>query len=294
MATNPFFNHFPTSTTSEQNLVEDLVIESIKIYGMDVYYLPRTSRSEFDYIFGEDQLKQYVSAHIIEMYLENVESMGGDGDWISRFGLEIRDELRFTVSRKRFKEEVKNLVRPREGDLVYIPLIQNFFEITFVEHEDNQAMFHTLGKGREGNVYLYSMALKQFVFSNEIIKTGKKEIDIQIRDHYPRTRLNIIDSSGEFIKDEIVYQGDSFNSRTNEALVYEYKANSHIDIYRTIGLFSNTSITGNTSHSTATISIISDDEHINNAFEDIIDNSRIEDEASSILNFDINNPFGDV
>lgn len=295
MATNPFFNHFPESTTNEQNLVEDLIIESIKIYGMDVYYLPRTSRSEFDYIFGEDQLKQYVSAKIIEMYLENVTSMGGDGDWISRFGLEIRDELRLTVSRKRFLEEVEELNRPREGDLIFIPLISKFFEVTFVEHEDDQAMFHTLGKGRAGNVYLYSIALKQHVFSNEIIKTNVKEIDDKIRDYYPRTRLNIIDPSGEFIKDEVVYQGNSYSERYNEALVYEVIDNSSIDVYRNIGIFtSNTMITGNTSGATANVSIVTDDEHMNNAFEDIVDNVRIEEEAALNLNFDINNPFGDV
>ncbi len=295
MATNPFFNHFPESTTNEQNLVEDLIIESIKIYGMDVYYLPRTSRSEFDYIFGEDQLKQYVSAKIIEMYLENVTSMGGDGDWISRFGLEIRDELRLTVSRKRFLEEVEELNRPREGDLIFIPLISKFFEVTFVEHEDDQAMFHTLGKGRAGNVYLYSIALKQHVFSNEIIKTNVKEIDDKIRDYYPRTRLNIIDPSGEFIKDEVVYQGNSYSERSNEALVYEVIDNSSIDVYRNIGIFtSNTMITGNTSGATANVSIVTDDEHMNNAFEDIVDNVRIEEEAALNLNFDINNPFGDV
>lgn len=295
MATNPFFNHFPESTTNEQNLVEDLIIESIKIYGMDVYYLPRTSRSEFDYIFGEDQLKQYVSAKIIEMYLENVTSMGGDGDWISRFGLEIRDELRLTVSRKRFLEEVEELNRPREGDLIFIPLISKFFEVTFVEHEDDQAMFHTLGKGRAGNVYLYSIALKQHVFSNEIIKTNVKEIDDKIRDYYPRTRLNIIDPSGEFIKDEVVYQGNSYSERYNEALVYEVIDNSSIDVYRNIGIFtSNTMITGNTSGANANVSIVTDDEHMNNAFEDIVDNVRIEEEAALNLNFDINNPFGDV
>lgn len=295
MATNPFFNHFPESTTNEQNLVEDLIIESIKIYGMDVYYLPRTSRSEFDYIFGEDQLKQYVSAKIIEMYLENVTSMGGDGDWISRFGLEIRDELRLTVSRKRFLEEVEELNRPREGDLIFIPLISKFFEVTFVEHEDDQAMFHTLGKGRAGNVYLYSIALKQHVFSNEIIKTNVKEIDDKIRDYYPRTRLNIIDPSGEFIKDEVIYQGNSYSERSNEALVYEVIDNSSIDVYRNIGIFtSNTMITGNTSGATANVSIVTDDEHMNNAFEDIVDNVRIEEEAALNLNFDINNPFGDV
>ena len=90
MPTNFYFNNFPKSQiTSEQLLVEDLVIEAMQIYGMDVYYLPRTVRdgNEVDYIYGEDTLKEYLTAHPIEMYLENVTGMDGEGDFISKFGL---------------------------------------------------------------------------------------------------------------------------------------------------------------------------------------------------------------
>ena len=152
MATNFYFNNFPANQiTSEQLLVEDLVIESLGINGMDVYYMPRTSGDSEDLLYGEDTLKQYTSAYPIEMYLENVTGMDGEGDFMSKFGLEIRDELTLLVSRRRFTSTV-NQHRPFEGDLIYIPLIQNFFEITFVEHENNQAMFYTLGRGRGGNV----------------------------------------------------------------------------------------------------------------------------------------------
>ena len=166
MATNHFFNPFPQGQiTSEQLLVEDLVIEAMKIYGMDVFYLPRSSRDQVDYLFGEDTLKQYTSAFPIEMYLENVTGMDGEGDFISKFGLEIRDEVSLLVSRRRFAATVTQN-RPNEGDLIYIPLVENFFEITFVEHENDQAMFYTLGRGRGANVYVYALKLKQFVFSN--------------------------------------------------------------------------------------------------------------------------------
>ena len=192
MPTNFYFNNFPAEQiTSEQLLVEDLVIEAMQIHGMDVFYLPRTSRDSVDMLYGEDTLKQYVTAYPIEMYLENVTGMDGEGDFISKFGLEIRDELSLLVSRRRFKYATgaSNLIRPREGDLVYIPLIQNFFEITFVEHENDQAMFYTLGRGRGGNVYVYALKMKQFVFSEEVINTGNDEIDEQIRDSYARTQL---------------------------------------------------------------------------------------------------------
>jgi hypothetical protein len=100
-----------------------LVIEALKIYGMDVYYLPRTTRDQVDYLFGEDTLKEYRTAHPIEMYLENVTGMDGEGDFISKFGLEIRDEVTMLVSRLRFRYTVNGYTRPREGDLIYIPMI---------------------------------------------------------------------------------------------------------------------------------------------------------------------------
>ena len=195
MPTNFYFNNFPKNQiTQEQLLVEDLVIEALQIYGMDVYYLPRTVRAnnEIDYIYGEDTLKEYKTAHPIEVYLENVTCMDGEGDFISKFGLEIRDEVTVLISRRRFKYATSssNLIRPNEGDLIYMPLFKNFFEITLVEHENDQAMFYTLGRGRGGNVYVYALKLKQFVFSNEIVETGFQEIDEQIRDNYSRTKLH--------------------------------------------------------------------------------------------------------
>jgi hypothetical protein len=147
MPTNLYWNNFPKHITPEQLLIEDLVIESLKIHGMDVYYMPRSTRDSVDLLYGEDPLKQYVNAYPIEMYLEDVTGMEGEGDFISKFGLEIRDEISLLVSRRRFSFTIPQN-RPNEGDLIYVPLVQNFFEITFVEHENNQAMFYTLGRGR--------------------------------------------------------------------------------------------------------------------------------------------------
>ena len=294
MATNHFFNPFPQGQiTSEQLLVEDLVIEAMKIYGMDVFYLPRSSRDQVDYLFGEDTLKQYTSAFPIEMYLENVTGMDGEGDFISKFGLEIRDEVSLLVSRRRFAATVAQN-RPNEGDLIYIPLIENFFEITFVEHENDQAMFYTLGRGRGGNVYVYALKLKQFVFSNEVVETGIAEIDNQIRDHYPRTRVTLTSGSGTFVRDEIVYVGASLATATAQALVHSFTPNTHIDIYRVRGDFTTGNITGNTSGALWTINTVSDTATMDDAFEDIVDNNRIETESDSIIDFSEVNPFGEA
>lgn len=292
MATNLYFNNFPKNITSEQLLVEDLVIESLKMHGMDVYYMPRSSRDTVDYIFGEDTLKQYVDAYPLEMYLENVTGMEGEGDFISKFGLEIRDEVQLLVSRRRFAATIPQN-RPKEGDLIYIPLVQNFFEITFVEHENDQAMFYTLGRGRGANVYVYGLKLKQFVFSNEIIETGIPEIDEQIRDEYPRTKITInAGGSGKFVNDEYVYVGANLTSATAQALVYDFVPNTYIEVYRTIGTFSTGTLKGNTSNAQWTISAVDNMTVMNNAFEDIQDNSRIETESDGIIDWTETNPFG--
>ena len=294
MPTNVYFNPFPTGqVTSEQLLVEDLVIEAMKIYGMDVFYLPRSTQDQVDYLFGEDTLKQYVTAYPIEMYLENVTGMEGEGDFISKFGLEIRDEVSLLVSRRRFAATVPQS-RPNEGDLIYIPLVKNFFEITFVEHENDQAMFYTLGRGRDANVYVYALKLKQFVFSNEFVQVGITEIDSQIRDHYPRTRIALTSGSGKFVNDEIIYQSaNTLANATATAIVYNFTPNTHVDIIRVKGTFATGNVKGNTSSSEWIINTISDTVTMDNAFEDIQDNYRIETESDSIIDFTEVNPFGE-
>ena len=296
MATNLYFNNFPSNQiTSEQLLVEDLVIEALGIYGMDVYYMPRSSEDEVDLLYGEDTLKQYTSAYPLEMYLEDVTGMEGEGDFMSKFGLEIRDDLTLLVSRRRFSFTV-NQTRPNEGDLIYLPLLQNFFEITFVEHENNQAMYYTLGRGRGGNVYVYALKLKQWVFSNELVLTGNAEIDGQIRDAYPRTRLSLAaGGSGVFVPDEIVYQGANLATATATSTVHNYVTGSQLFIYRTTGTFvASTLVKGNTSGAIWNVSATSDTATMDTAFEDIVDNNRIETEADNVIDFTEHNPFGEV
>ena len=133
--------YFSEKVRSEIDLYEDLVIESLKIYGQDVYYLPRTLVNE-DTLFGGDPTSQFASANKIEMYIENIEGFDGEGDLFTRFGVEIRDEVTLVVAKRRFETQVKrmnntgiSLDRPAEGDLVFIPLTKKMFEIQHVEHE---------------------------------------------------------------------------------------------------------------------------------------------------------------
>jgi hypothetical protein len=267
----------------------------MQIHGMDVFYLSRTSRDVVDGLYGEDPLKEYRYAYPIEMYMENVTGMDGEGDFISKFGLEIRDEITMLVSRRRFSSTAP-LSRPREGDLIYIPLVQNFFEITFVEHENDQAMFHTLGRGRGGNVYVYALKLKQFVFSEEIIDVGVPEIDEQAVEHYKRTRVSLSNTgSGTYLVNEIVYQGANLSYATAKAIVYRFEPNSAIDVIRVQGTFENNiNIIGNTSNAIYPCLAADTSTQVNeNIFEDDADNVIIQNEADGIIDFTESNPFGE-
>lgn len=301
MGINPYFNFFPGDhVTNEQLLVEDLVIEALGIHGMPVYYMPRSGRGDDgeDKLYGEDPTKQYVSAHSIEMYLENTSAMEGEGDFISKFGLEIRDETSFLVSRRRFKMTVPNMTRPREGDLVYIPLIQNFFEITFVEHENNQAMMYTLGRGRGGNVYVYALKLKQFVFSDEVVETGIDEIDSQIIGAYRGTNFIVAAGGvGNFDDEntETIYQGPSLANATAQAIVRGWNRDTRtIDAIRIQGTFlGGVSIHGATSNAAWSLAVTDTETPLDQAFEDITDNKQVQQEADSIIDFSETNPFSE-
>jgi hypothetical protein len=301
MATNQYFNPFPANqVTNEQLLVEDLLIESMKIYGMDTLYLPRTSRDTVDFLYGEDTLKQYVQSFPLEMYLENVQGFEGEGDFVSKFGLEIRDEITLLVSRRRFVHTVRELAdinRPREGDLVYVPLTDAFFEISFVEHENEQAMFYTLGRGRGANVYVYALKLRKFVFSNELVLTGNPTIDDKIKDYYPRTRISLSgDGTGQYDVNETVFQSSDLTlaNASVQAVVHTFVPNTHMDVIRVQGTFTSANVIGETSNATFTVSTSDDTATMNTSFESIDDNARIEADADGILDFSETNPFGEA
>jgi len=171
MATNVFFNNFENSM--EQTLIEDLVIESIRIYGHDVWFIPRTLVATDD-LLNEDDLSEFTSAYFVEMYIKNVDGFEGEGDFLSKFGLQIRDEMTLTLARRVFELDVTQYTadeRPNEGDLIYFPLTNKMFEITHVEHET------TLGFYQLGSLQAYDLRVELFEYSNETFATGVPEID---------------------------------------------------------------------------------------------------------------------
>ena len=154
--------------------MEDIIIECLKIYGFDTYYIPRAAVNE-DTILGEDTLNKYSSAYPLEMYMQNVTGFEGDGDLMSKFGVEIRDTATFIVARRRWDEVIARsgdavlTTRPAEGDIIYFPLTKAFFEIKFVESTDP---FFQVGK-----LYVYKLQCELMQYSSEIFNTGMSEID---------------------------------------------------------------------------------------------------------------------
>ena len=168
MAKNPYF----LDNTSEQRLVEDLTKETIRAMGRDVYYIPRILFNK-DYLFGEDTVSKFKGSYKIEMYINSVNGFQGQGDLLSKFGIQLKDRVELVVSSKVFYDTItlndSKISRPREGDLIYFPLSDTLFEINFVEHENP---FYPLGKR-----YTYVLTCETFTYSHEDFDTGQSFID---------------------------------------------------------------------------------------------------------------------
>lgn len=196
--------YFSQAVKSEQNLYEDLIIESLKIFGQDAYYLPRTLINRDD-IFGEDSSSKFDDAYMIETYIENPEGFEGEGDLYSKFGLEIRDEANFIISRRQWQKFIgthySNITYPKpdEGDLIYLPLSNSFFEIKFVEEEQP---FYQLS-----NLPVYKLSCALFEYNNEEINTGVDVIDsTEAKNTYQVTLDVTVTGANHFTQGEIVTQ----------------------------------------------------------------------------------------
>ena len=152
----------------EQKLVNDLLEEVIKFHGIDVHWIPRILVAEDD-LYGEDVLSRFDRTFLIEMYIKNIEGFEGEGDFLSRFGLDIRDQLTLTLSQRRFADLGSGYPRPREGDLIFFPLNKKLFEIKFVEHE---LPFYPMG-----TLPVYELRCELFIYSSQDIDTGISDID---------------------------------------------------------------------------------------------------------------------
>jgi len=290
MATNPYFNHHGTNTP-ENRLIENLMIESIKTYGIDVYYLPRTLNNE-DTLMGEDASASYNSAHTIEMYIKTVDGFEGSGDFIAKWGLQIKDQITFTVAKRRWQElglaTDGRAKMPHEGDLIYFPITKALFQILFIEDE---AIFY-----QTGQLQSYDMLCEMFTYSDQSFNTGIDTIDAIERTHSYSIDFTMNSGSGNYTVGETVYQGDSLAEATVKGEVGSWNSTTKIlNLLNMTGNFSGTvNIIGDSSSASYSITSFDAQTSAANTAATSTSNSDIEAEADAIIDFTEGNPFGSL
>lgn len=290
MPVSVYFNN--QGATREQFLVEDLTIESIRNHGIDIYYLPRTSQSTFDVLFGDDPVKYYNVAYKIDMYLETFNDFEGQQEFFSKFGLQIDKTARVAVARRTFEKLVPTAKRilPKEGDLIFLPIQQKVMEIRFVEEEKN---FFQLGKVQP---YMFSLSLETFKYNGELFDTGIQEID-QLQDDVTFAIEFTMDDNGQTIsyqRGEIVYQGANLDLATSIGIVASFdRTTLKLRLRNIKGDFNNGDpVEGSSSGASYNIITNAHDDK-DNAVTTFDDNSYIESQAVNILDFSETNPFGE-
>jgi hypothetical protein len=283
MPTNVFFNH---AVNTEQHLYEDLVVESLRIYGHECYYLPRNVIEE-DTILGEDIQSTYGDAYSVEMYIENVDGFEGEGDLFSKFGVQVRDQATFVLSLRSWERFISldaNLatsLRPNEGDIIFFPMSGSVFEIKFVEHENP---FYQVGK-----LFVFKMQCELFEYSGEDFDTGIESIDIVEDEQAYTIQMNMATGgSGDYTLNE--------NLTLSGAVVGEVVAWRGDDRLLTIKdntktLQVNDVLVGASSTASYTIQTITDVLTMGN--DAMSQNKEFEDKDTSYLDFSEVNPFGE-
>jgi hypothetical protein len=293
MATSVYFNNY--NSVAEQRVLEDLIVESIKIMGFDGYYLPNDNDIARDLLFGEDPVKKFQSAFPLELYLSNSLDYDGEKEFFSKFGLEIKNNVNVIVSKRSFQQRVPQNVfqRPREGDLIYVPFLNGTGELYEIKFADQDKDFHTLGRRVP---YFYELQLEKFKFSHELISTGVQEIDDAGTFSSYTIQLNVATGTGTYQNKEIVYQAlDSTEANaTVVAVVQEWnkKANT-LNVTNIAGEFvPNRNIIGASSN--ASYLLANFDPLKDNNRDESSDNYIIENQANSIIDFSETNPFGSI
>ena len=274
-------------SAQEQKTIENLIVETIEIYGQDIYYVPRTIVNK-DTVFGEDSDTKFESAKAIRAYVNNVEGWEGQGELLSKFGVRIEDKTTFIFSRDKFKEHVDDSTvlnvegRPNEGDLIWFPTTKHLFQIMFVEAEKP---FYQLGKG-----YVWECQCELFEYSDEEIDTGITDLDnIETAFANAITVGLVAGGSGTFTAGETVTGGTS--NVTAEVKSFDSATRTLIVINRS-GTFSvPETLTGGTSSASWTTATYNTIQNTNSEYDQ---NNDFETADNDIIDFSETNPFGTV
>ena len=286
MPTSSYFPTYHAGHSGEQGLVQDLVDEQIKLFGSDVYYLPKTVLA--DSTLDEVRYTKYQDQFQIEMLLVNVMGFGDNAEFISKFGLRITDEIIFRVSTKRWTEEVAEHnptltvpERPNEGDLLYYPLTQNLYEIKYVGKEEPFFQF--------GKIQFYAITAELYEVGSDDLATGVAEIDaIEVLFDTAISFTMGVGGTGDFTVGETVTGGTT--STTAEVKSWDSTTRILIVQNRTGTFAANESLTGNDSNAVWVVSTFDTLQNTNSEYDA---NRQIEDAADNIVDWSEGNPFGE-
>ena len=276
-------------SAQEQKTIENLIVETIEIYGQDIYYVPRTIVNK-DTVFGEDSDTKFESAKAIRAYVNNVEGWEGQGELLSKFGVRIEDKTTFVFSREKFKEKVDDSTvlnvegRPNEGDLIWFPITKHLFEIKFVEAEKP---FYQLGKG-----YVWECQCELFEYSDEDLDTGIAEIDAIEAAFSNAITVNFATGgTGDFTVGEIVAGGTS--NVTAEVKAWD-STTRQLQVFNRSGIFTiPETVTGQSSSAAWTSASYNTLNNVNTA-NSIDQNAEFETLDNDIIDFTETNPFGSI
>ena len=286
MPTSSYFPTYHAGHSGEQNLAQDLVDEQIKLFGSDVYYLPKTVLA--DSTLDEVRYTKYQDQFQIEMLLVNVMGFGDNAEFISKFGLRITDEIIFRVSTKRWTEEVAEHnptltvpERPNEGDLLYYPLTQNLYEIKYVGKEEPFFQF--------GKIQFYAITAELYQVGSDDLATGVAEIDaIEVLFDTAISLTMGVGGTGDFTVGETVTGGTT--ATTAEVKSWDSTTRILIVQNRTGTFAANESLTGNDSNAVWVVSTFDTLQNTNSEYDA---NRQIEDAADNIVDWSEGNPFGE-
>jgi hypothetical protein len=293
MATSQYFSQY--NNKGEQNLIEDIIVESIKIMGVDVYYLPNDNDAARDLLFGEDPVKKFQSAFQIEIYPNNVMEYGGEKEFFSKFGLEIKNQMTITMSKRSFTQRVpqNTFTRPREGDLIYIPFLNGTGELYEIKFTNQTKDFFMLGRKVP---YFYELELEKFRYSQEVISTGIADIDSVVTDSAYTLHLNVGAGTGTYAINEIVFQSNdsTYGNAHTVAVVQSWIPSSNtLSVSNIAGEFvDGQQVIGQSSNARHTLTTF--DPLNNPAIKENYDNSYIESSANNIIDLSESNPFGSI
>lgn len=282
MTTNQYFNNY--SSNNEQSVYEDLLIESIKTYGFNVKYMPRIS-VQSNPIIGED-VNRFENTYEIEMFLSNFDGYEGSGTYLSKFGIEIKDEIKLVVTKKRFEATVTAANnRPNEGDLIFFPFGGNVFQVKFVDHD---TMFYKFGK-----LYVYVLTCELFEYNSEEFATGNNSIDFTETYSWTVDLQMENGNNVEYTNNEIITVSNNIFT-TAEVISW----NSNNDILSVINLTGELTpgdvLIGTTSGAewsyAANSSFLDDSLRFPN--KDFVDNYNIQEQSNTIIDSSETNPFG--